>query len=186
MRDPDWNDIEQELRRPARVDPTAVSRIMDEVLAEPVPLRRPRPWEALLRPRAVRVSPLWALAQAAVLMLAVVGALSLVRGRPGAAPPGGPAVADVARPERVRFVLVAQDARQVSLVGDFNDWSAGATPMASTGTPGVWAVDVALEPGRHLYAFLVDGERWMPDPAAARGPEDEFGTPNSVVLVGES
>jgi hypothetical protein len=43
-------------------------------------------------------------------------------------------------------------------------------------------VEVPLEPGRHEYAFVVDGERWLADPAAPTTGGD-FGTPNSVVTV---
>jgi 1,4-alpha-glucan branching enzyme len=49
--------------------------------------------------------------------------------------------------------------------------------------PGVWSVDVALPPGRHEYAFVMDGKRWSPDPAADR-VSDDFGTESSVVVVG--
>jgi hypothetical protein len=46
-------------------------------------------------------------------------------------------------------------------------------------------VDVPLAPGRHLYAFVVDGTRWTPDPNAPLAPGDDFGAPNSVIMVGE-
>jgi len=45
---------------------------------------------------------------------------------------------------------------------------------------------VPLAPGRYRYAFLVDGSRWLADPAAPRARDDEFGTPSSVVTVGGS
>jgi hypothetical protein len=46
-----------------------------------------------------------------------------------------------------------------------------------------WAIELSLPPGRHVYAFVVDGREWVPDAAAARAPEDEFGRPNSVILI---
>jgi 1,4-alpha-glucan branching enzyme len=83
----------------------------------------------------------------------------------------------------VQFVLVAPDARRVALVGDFNDWDPAATPLrASAG--GAWSAAVQLSPGRHRYAFVVDGVRWLADPAAPPAPDDDFGTPGSVVTVG--
>jgi 1,4-alpha-glucan branching enzyme len=71
----------------------------------------------------------------------------------------------------------------VSLVGDFNQWDAHATPMRQLGDGRLWLVEVPLPPGRHVYAFVVDGDV-TPDPAAPRAGEEDFGTPSSVVLVG--
>ena len=82
----------------------------------------------------------------------------------------------------VRFVLADAGAHTVSLVGDFNAWARHATPLRST-RPGVWTAQVPLTAGRHEYAFLVDGKRWVADPSAER-LADEFDTPSSVVTVG--
>lgn len=82
----------------------------------------------------------------------------------------------------VRFVLADADAHTVSLVGDFNDWAKRATPLRAAKS-GVWTAQVALAPGRHEYAFVVDGARWVADPAADQ-VADDFDTPSSVVTVG--
>jgi hypothetical protein len=82
----------------------------------------------------------------------------------------------------VRFVLADANARTVTLVGDFNAWAKRATPLRPA-KPGVWSTQVALPAGRHEYAFLVDGKRWVADPAAER-LADDFDTPSSVVTVG--
>jgi 1,4-alpha-glucan branching enzyme len=79
--------------------------------------------------------------------------------------------------------LAAPGASRVSLVGDFNQWDASATPMRQLGDGRLWLVDVPLAPGRHVYAFVVDGDV-TPDPAAPRAGEEDFGVPSSVVLVG--
>ena len=102
-----------------------------------------------------------------------------------AAPDRTPAVASPStlRPAPVRFALVAPGASQVSLVGDFNQWDATATPMRQLGDGRLWLVEVPLPPGRHVYAFVVDGDV-TPDPAAPRAGEEDFGTPSSVMLVG--
>jgi alpha-amylase/alpha-mannosidase (GH57 family) len=52
--------------------------------------------------------------------------------------------------------------RSVSLVGDFNGWSADATQM-SQDSVGVWSVVVALPPGLFQYKFLVDGSNHVND-----------------------
>lgn len=84
----------------------------------------------------------------------------------------------------VEFVLVRPSARRVTLVGDFNNWNPAALPMRRSAANGVWSVVVPLSRGRHVYSFVVDSATWMPDPSAARAPEDEYGTQNSVVFVG--
>ena len=58
--------------------------------------------------------------------------------------------------DRVRFSVAAPSAKQVSLVGDFNRWNPGAVPMRR-GSSDVWVVDVRLQPGRHVFAFSIDG-----------------------------
>ena len=101
--------------------------------------------------------------------------------RPGSAPPAEDT------PREFEFVVVAPRAASVSLVGDFNDWDAARTPMRPSQRGGpLWTAVVPLAPGRYRYAFLVDGSRWLADPAAPRARDDEFGTPSSVVTVGGS
>jgi 1,4-alpha-glucan branching enzyme len=83
----------------------------------------------------------------------------------------------------VRFVFVAPYASRVSLVGDFNGWNASSLPMRRSSDGRAWMLDVPLTAGRHVYAFIVDGDL-APDPAAPRAGDDDFGVPTSVVLVG--
>ena len=169
--------------------------------ARPGVVRRAAAW--LARPRPLSVSPLAGLAVAAglVFMFAVgrrsaepsreavvaaapdTGARALDTGMALAARgAAGQAVAGDAT-QMVAFVLVAPGARQVSLVGDFNDWNAQATPLTPVKRGGVWTITVPLKPGRYNYNFVVDGTRWMPDPAAPAAPGDDFGTPASIVTV---
>jgi 1,4-alpha-glucan branching enzyme len=80
-------------------------------------------------------------------------------------------------------VLVERGAARVELVGDFNQWAKGTTRLEPTGAPGVWAVSLPLTAGRHEYAFIVNGSRWMADPLALKS-SDDFGTESSVIRVG--
>jgi 1,4-alpha-glucan branching enzyme len=82
----------------------------------------------------------------------------------------------------VRFTLRAPDASKVSLVGDFNAWDPTATRLEKHGE--TWTILVPVMPGRHQYGFVVDGTRWIADPAAPTTPDNEFGSPNSVLFVG--
>jgi hypothetical protein len=133
-------------------------------------------------PRTVRLSPLAGLALAA--SLGAITTLATLR----IAPPRSAAPAEtVAQAKRdtvtiVRFVFVGP-AKSVALVGDFNRWGGVATPLAAAGGTGAWTVSVPVPQGRHEYAFIVDGKRWVPDPFAP-STSDEFNTTSSVILVG--
>jgi 1,4-alpha-glucan branching enzyme len=70
----------------------------------------------------------------------------------------------------------------VTVVGDFNRWDPTATPLDAD-RAGSWAADVALAPGRHAYAFVVDGRRVL-DPAAPSERDPDFGGAHSVTVVG--
>jgi len=166
--------VAAELQRPVRMDPALDARIMTEVRSQP--LRPPAWW---LRPHTFSLTPLGILARAAVLAAVVVGA-TLAGSRLRPAP--GSTVAAAA--SGVSFVLYAPGAQSVALVGDFNGWDTAATPLQATGSSGAWVVSVPLPPGRYRYAFLIDGARWLADPGAPRAPDDDFGTPNSVLTVG--
>jgi hypothetical protein len=91
--------------------------------------------------------------------------------------------ADEAGPHVVTFSVESVGAARVTVVGEFNEWDARATPMRQAGN-GRWEVDVTVSPGRHTYAFVVDDSTWMADPHAARAPERWFGGQRSVLVVG--
>jgi hypothetical protein len=38
-----------------------------------------------------------------------------------------------------------------------------------------------MEEGTYTYAFLVDGKKWIPDPAVSRKVADGFGNVNSLI-----
>jgi 1,4-alpha-glucan branching enzyme len=64
----------------------------------------------------------------------------------------------------VNFFCVAPEAKQVSLIGDFNDWQPEAHPM-NRQPDGSWHIAVPIHHGHHHYQFLVDG-RPVLDPRA--------------------
>jgi hypothetical protein len=188
--DPLIDDIARELRAPVAADPAARVRIMAAVFEAPPPARRASTWEWFTRPRNVRVSPLGGLAAlgaAAVVAVAIaVGgndASGVEKKEPAARMPV--AAAPSSAPQSVQFVLVAPAASRVAIVGDFNDWDATATQLRQEARAGLWSVVVPLHPGRHQYAFVVDGNRWLADPSAPRAADDDFGSPSSVITVGE-
>jgi hypothetical protein len=82
---------------------------------------------------------------------------------------------------RFEFTLPTT-AQEVALVGDFNGWDTAATPMRREGSGRTWSARVPLEPGRHEYAFVVDGRRWVVDPLAPQAADAGFGPTNAVVV----
>lgn len=170
------------LKEPAPVLPDLTERVMAEIAVVPAPegVVVPRPVRWWQRRWTIRVSPLGGLAAAAGLT-ALLFASQRVGRRPDPAPEGVASGTEQAQP--TQFVLVAPDAVEVTLVGDFNDWSVSATPLTGADGHGVWSVTVPLSPGRYRYAFVVDGTIWRADPQAPTA-DDEFGRRNSVVTIG--
>ena len=183
--------VAAELRRPVPVAPDFDARVMAAVRnARPEGrLRAAVRWFA--EPRAVRVSPVGGLAAAAAL-----AGLILLSGRVLESPADRVAESSVsaalpsatapAGGHAVQFVLAAPGASGVALVGGFNDWDPDAIQLRPTADGAVWSVTIPLAPGRHEYAFVVDGTTWVPDPAAPPSPGADFGQPNSVVTVAAS
>ncbi len=162
---------DHELKIPAdeRLDPT-VERAAT-LLRRPEPVRQAWRDELLARvstrPRARRIPMrVWIPVGIAAVLCAVVGVERYAPRDSG---------------DRVRFSVSAPSAKRVSLVGDFNSWNPAAVPMRR-GSSDVWVVDVRLEPGRHVFAFSIDGSI-RADSAAPRAVEDDFGVPGSVVVV---
>jgi hypothetical protein len=72
-------------------------------------------------------------------------------------------------------------AKNVSLVGDFNNWNPYLTPLTNTGA-GEFLVKVRLKPGIHSYCFVVDDD-WKADPNNLNQFSDRTGTIISIMYV---
>ena len=162
-------------RRDVFLSPELDARVMAAVrrrAASP----RIRAWRWFTAPSV----PPWGLAAAAA---AAILAFVLFRPASVATPEEASLRETAAGPESVyvRFVLSAPHAQHVALAGTFNRWDPNATPL-TRGEGGTWIVTVPLTAGQHQYAFIVDGQSWVPDPAAPK-VDDGFGRKNSVVSV---
>ncbi len=94
-------------------------------------------------------------------------------------------VTPVAGGDAIRFDLrLPSSAKAVAIVGDFNGWDAGATPMRPRNGQNSWSAQVELKPGRHVYAFVIDGTRWLVDPLAPQVSDAGFGPSNAVLVEG--
>jgi 1,4-alpha-glucan branching enzyme len=94
-----------------------------------------------------------------------------------------PVVATSARP--IVFELDAAQARSVQVLGDFNGWSRESARM-QRGADGRWRLTTLLPPGRYVYAYLVDGTRFVSDPARDAVEDRDFGVTGSELVVGEA
>lgn len=73
------------------------------------------------------------------------------------------------------------EVRSLHVAGDFNGWSASGTEMTDDDGDGVYSARVPLEPGTHMYKFVLNGE-WMTDPENPQRSSD--GYDNAIIEIG--
>jgi anti-sigma factor RsiW len=161
------------------------------------------------RPRAARKRWAFALAAAAMILLAFsLGRVSNPSSPGGQALEGGSVASirilasedaaghPVLRPDFsaieaggasglrvVQLVYAPQDhaPSQVAVAGSFNGWKAGLIPMRKQGE--AWTATLILPPGSYEYMFIEDDTRWVTDPRAPLTRDDGFGGRNAVLDV---
>jgi serine protease AprX len=97
----------------------------------------------------------------------------------------GPTVFSPPQVEAHRLVFQYHDdlAREVALVGDFNDWDLTRTPFARERN-GLWRAEIEPPPpGRYCYKFVINGQRWIDDPSNGFKEPDGYSGLNSVLSV---
>jgi hypothetical protein len=82
------------------------------------------------------------------------------------------------------FRLVAPQANHVAVVGDFNGWNPTANVLGRSTDAREWMGVIALPPGRHLYAFVVDGVV-TPDPDVPSVRDPDYDVLASAIIVRE-
>jgi hypothetical protein len=178
------------LRAPETSLPSFEKRLMEKVRGEgrlmyPILAAGSNSWWRT--ERVIRLSPRGGIAIAAgisaIIALSSVAIGSRIAARSHDRSLTAQAAAASDTVQLVRFVFVDSGAASVALVGDFNAWTRGVTELKPSGAPGVWSVSIALTPGRHEYAFIINGSRWVADPLAVQS-SDDFGTESSVIRVG--
>lgn len=85
----------------------------------------------------------------------------------------------------VQFSLRIGDskAHTVAIAGDFNGWSPQANLLEDLDGDGIWTATLDLKPGRYEYMFVLDEEKWLPDPNALRYVKDGFGNKNAILEI---
>jgi serine protease AprX len=85
--------------------------------------------------------------------------------------------------QEITFYYYDPVAKEVALVGSFNDWQTQDGEMVQI-RPGLWEgiLDVPSR-GPHMYKFLIDRSRWINDPENPLRIEDGFGGFNSLITI---
>ena len=84
---------------------------------------------------------------------------------------------------RLVFHYHDDEAKSVSLVGDFNNWNIALTPLWKDAS-GLWLAEIeAPKRGNYQYKFIVNGTRWLEDPSNGMKVPDNYGGLNSVLAI---
>jgi hypothetical protein len=195
----DWHDdregagmdnIIRVLKKPLHLDETFELRVMSAVHAEALARidagnRKHGEDHWWSRRYTLRFTALGGLAAAAAIAVVIALTATMSTRRVSAGQPTSSQHSAFSS-STVDFVFVNESAKQVYLVGDFNNWSKTRTPLKRTASRSAWTISIPLAEGKHEYAFIVadeDGEHWVADPLSTK-VEDEFGTESSIVRVG--
>lgn len=89
-----------------------------------------------------------------------------------------------AKAQRVTFTVRADAGSKVFLAGDFNNWNPTAKEMLDKKGDGLYTVVLSLTPGDYEYKYVVNGV-WCADPLNKNVVQNQLGTFNSVMHVGE-
>lgn len=84
--------------------------------------------------------------------------------------------------KEIVFSVMAADAREVFLVGDFNNWQADDSGRMSKNGDGSWHKRLSLNSGVHRYRFVIDG-KWRDDPNNPRREVNPYGEMDSLLEV---
>ena len=91
--------------------------------------------------------------------------------------------ADVGLSKEVTFVAHLPSAKDVAVIGTFNNWDPSRHVMRKATGGDVFTLTVSLPMGRYVYAFLIDGVLLQPDVGALIQEDDGFGNTNSVLIL---
>jgi 1,4-alpha-glucan branching enzyme len=92
---------------------------------------------------------------------------------------------DTATADRLNFRIYLPHAEHVDLVGSFTDWQDKPVRMrrGHGEEGGWWSAACKVPEGDHEFAYLVDGNFWMPDYAASGVKRNELGRWTSGLSV---
>jgi chromosome partitioning protein len=80
------------------------------------------------------------------------------------------------------LTFVSPSAKEVYVVGDFNNWAMDQAHKLASKNNGRWEKKLDLKPGRYRYKFVVDGQ-WVTDPQNTQTESNPFGGVDSVLTI---
>ena len=84
---------------------------------------------------------------------------------------------------KVLFFFYGDQAKSVSLAGEFNGWDGNKTRLQKD-EQGMWRTALeAPPPGLYHYKFVINGEWWLEDPNNGMKAPDDHGGLNSVLII---
>lgn len=85
---------------------------------------------------------------------------------------------------KVRLQIPAEWAeKEAAVVGDFNNWDPAANKLEKKN--GGWETVLRLKPEtEYKFRYFLDGERWENDDEADRYETNEYGSQDSVLVIG--
>jgi serine protease AprX len=87
------------------------------------------------------------------------------------------------RPEGIVFRFHDHEAQGIEVCGSWNGWTPPGVRLVRD-DDGLWhSPPVKIPPGTYSYKFVIDGKRWMDDPANPKKTHDGVGGLNSVLEV---
>jgi chromosome partitioning protein len=84
--------------------------------------------------------------------------------------------------KEVTFTIEAPAAKDIYIVGDFNDWKINDETRLDRRENGCWEKRMGLPQGRYRYKFLVDGA-WTLDSKNPELESNAFGTLDSIMKI---
>ncbi len=85
-------------------------------------------------------------------------------------------------PRGVRFMQPGEPGSSICVAGDFNQWSASATPLRYDPKVGAHMAFVEIPPGQYRYRLVIDG-KWRADPYNAQRRLNQYQEPASLLVV---
>jgi chromosome partitioning protein len=82
----------------------------------------------------------------------------------------------------VTFQILAPQAKEVYLVGDFNNWIISQDSKLQKREEGVWFKSLSLNPGRYKYRFVIDGN-WQIDSQNPNTEPNPYGGLDSLLVI---
>ncbi|MFH1996053.1 MAG: AAA family ATPase [Candidatus Omnitrophota bacterium] len=84
--------------------------------------------------------------------------------------------------QEASFSVQAPEAKEVYIVGDFNNWKIDSESKLLRTTNGGWRTAIKLDPGNYRYKFVIDGE-WVLDERNGLTAPNPFGSFDSVIRL---